>query len=643
MGLTVSASLNIFGNPLIYGESSYQTGLNNPVIPNALYQRIAIDNFASDVVINITPVYTGSPINVSATNTYNAVHIASIEGSSDYTITIDSSGAHITNASGAITDFNFSAGTPLGFIFNDSTAEQHTVYVMKNDFSFTSIQTSGTNTIVETYTQNGSPNTFNPLTNYGQAQQGLIDYQYSLNDGTDYTDIGSSPPTSIETFTLDNAYPSVTIKAIWTIQDVNNNVIFQGILTNSPFAMTDEVPTQSVSLSDLTCNCTSLTVTDATTYQNRLNWYVAVFTRVIVSATPYYKGAEKGNDCNVAQDNSWTIFVPFNGAYTERWIAIYRYVSTVTYSLNDWVFNPIDNKLYISNTNSNNGNALTDLVNWRQWNVIQDLQTVFSKTSDTGGHYLYDDLGKNVTCNTSPPVNIRNEKSCISSCSTLALGDTTGMFDFAHNPYGYGAPNYPRDQYANVYFLVNERSTGTVVYLTANGYNPLSGMIPTFNIVYDGSYRLYMYQVSLYNTTVGFRYQKNQTVYEPTAQVYYKSLVNNNTQPLTNSMAWVGISTWSDFATTTNFGNWQWDYLVTCNGYKTLNDIGLGIISETCAPSCQDELYKKRDLVSIYLRGACDAFAVYDFATAQCLLESVPKNCAPYLGGINSNYTKGCC
>jgi hypothetical protein len=635
MGLSVSASLNILGNPMIYGSNTDpQTAIDDPVVDNPLSHRVAIDDDASNVEISISPVSTASPIDVAATLAFNAANITAVETGTDYEIDVDGDGFLVTNASGSI-EPGFTTG--LRFVFEDASIEDHVLYVMGMRMDFSKTQTSCTNSIVLDYNV-PSQEVNNPLTNYGRADYGTIKYQYRLPDG-DWVDVGTTGiPTEALTLTLPDAYPDVDFRAIWTILDENNNIIYQEVLEEDDFAMTECTPTASFTLSDLYCGCTTIDVTDGTSYQNRQNWYVAVFTRNILDATPYYKGPELGDLLNPQRDSKWAVPIPFNGAYTFRVVGVKKYEDYTTYGSGDWTYNPSDGKLYVSLQPGNLGNALSDLVNWRKWNPVTDMETVFTKTVNTAaGTFIYANMAKSITCNTEDTVQVKNKKSCESACSTIVFDDTTGEFDFSANPHGYGLPHYRRDAYANAYFLINNKSDGTVASFLPATYNYLSAMSVMFDIKKDGWYRLYMYQVQVYDPTK--RYYLKDLVFDEDSNLFYKSLVNNNIYALSNIEAWSVVSTWEDFRDNKPFKDYQWDHVVKCNAEKTLNDVGLGVDSDKCAKSCQDELLAKYYLLRIYLAGACSAEAVYDYVTAQCLLEKIPKNCAPYMGGSR---TGGC-
>lgn len=630
MGLTFSASLNANGNPQIYGNSTdVQSGSGAPIVPNPLVQRVVVDLNATDILITIIP-NTNNPIDDSATSSFsgNISSIALLAGMGLSTSNYDNAThTFIISGSGPLTGGVFS----FRFIYEDTSVEQHQIYIWGDIAAFSSTQTTETNNIAVQYINSEIP--VIPIDDYGTALNRTLKYEYQLSDSSDWLEFGTGDIQDPYSKTFNNAYVGLKLRATRTAYDENNNLIYQSISNIVTFNMTDATPSLSLTLSDLYCGCTSIDVTDNTTYQNRQNWWLGVFTRNIVDSTPYYKGAEIGNYKNPARDSSWAINIPFNGSYTFKAILVRVYNEVSHYSAGDWAFNLIDNNLYVSNLDGNIGNSLDNLVYWRKWNKITDIETVFSKTSNTvSDTFLYQVLSKSITCNDSAPVNIKTKKSCLSSCSTLIIDDTTGEFDFETNPHGYGAPHYYRYEYANLYFLVNKRSDGTVVYNPAT-YNYLSAESIMFDLKKDGIYKLRMFQVAIYDTDPTKRYYLNDSVYDETTNLFYASKVNNNTYPLSNTDAWKAVSKIEEFEVLNNFGNWEWYYPITCNGYKTLNDIGLGLTNDICAASCKDVLFKKYDLVDVYLRGARNAFDVYDYDTAQCLLEAVPINCAPYMGG----------
>ena len=631
MGLTFSASLNENGNPQIYGSNTFQASSGDPIVDIPLIHRLVIERDASSILISVTPVDTAKTVDDSATASYyhNVTSLSFMTSGGLDTSNYDGAN-HRFELSGAFIFSNI-YNVPFRFVFTDSTYEDHIVYITRNNTAFDIEQTAGTNTVSLEYINPGQVQS--PIDDWGVSYNNDIKYEYQLPDSSDWIEFAAGDIQDEYSKEFDNAYVGLKLRATRTAYDENNTLIFQSIGDIVVFDMTDATPSLSLALSDLYCGCTSIDVTDSTTYQNRQNWWLGIFTRNIVDSTPYYKGAEIGNYKNPVRDSSWAINIPFNGSYTFKAILIRKYDEANDYSAGDWIFNPIDNELYVSVLDSNIGNSLDNLVYWRKWNKITDLETVFSKTSNTvSDTFLYQVLSKSITCNDSAPVNIKTGKSCLSSCSTLIIDDTTGEFDFETNPHGYGAPHYYRYEYANLYFLVNKRSDGTVAYTPAT-YNYLSAESIVFDLKKDGIYKLRMFQVAIYDTDPTKRYYLNDSVFDEATNLFYASKVNNNTYPLTNTDAWKAVSKIEEFEALNNFGNWEWYYPITCNGYKTLNDIGLGLTNDICAASCKDVLFKKYDLIDVYLRGARNAFDVYDYDTAQCLLEAVPINCAPYMGG----------
>lgn len=635
MGLTFSASLNANGNPQIYGSDTSQASEGAPIVNNPLSHRVIVGVGAENIVINITPNDQVKIVDDAATAAYgdnvsffvDIIFNYNLE-TSNYNATTNTL---ILSSSNPATGPRANGSAVFRFIFTDSTFEDHRFDYFVDITQFNANQESGTNNVTNDYI---NPEIVtSPIDDWGISYNNDIKYEFQLPDSSDWIEFGAGDIQDEYSKTFDNAYVGLKLRATRTAYDENNTLIYQSISEIVEFDMIDATPELDLALSDLYCGCSSIDITDNTTYQNRQNWWLGIFTRNILDATPYYKGAEIGNYKNPVRDSSWAISIPFNGSYTFKAIIVKEYLEDSSYSAGDWVLNTVDNDLYISNTNVNVGNSLDNLVYWRKWNKITDIETVFSKTSNTVSNtFLSQVLSKSITCNESAPVNIKTGKSCSSSCSTLVIDDTTGEFDFETNPHGYGAPHYYRYEYANLYFLYNKRSDGAVVYNPAT-YNYLSAESIMFDLKKDGIYKLRMFQVAIYDTDPTKRYYLNDSVYDETNNLFYASKVNNNTYPLTNTDAWKAVSKIEEFEVLNNFGNWEWYYPITCNGYKTLNDIGLGLTNDICDASCKDVLFKKYDLVDVYLRGARNAFDVYDYDTAQCLLEAVPKNCAPYMGG----------
>lgn len=658
MGVLVSADLNVNGNPQIFGSDTFQNGSASPIAPNPLVHRIIIEKDATDVLVILPKSDISKTVDDAATLTANSAFIASVLSLSGLTVGYSTPLHHFTIV-GTVTpnislpvskDTYFHDDTSAGllsiygtftFVFTDTTTEAHTLFITSNETMVAIAQESGTNKLTFSY-QDNTIDVQNPIDNWGVAFQGLMKYEYSLDLGTTWVtmaeDMDILDPLVYE---FDNAYTDMEFRFTRTVFDGNNNVIYESIGTLLPggettFDMTDEVPFPSFTLSDLYCSCSNIDLIDASVYQNRQNWLVGLFTRNIVDGTPYYRWFDHGDMSDPVKDSMWSIFVPFNGAYTFKVVVVKVYGEGVTYGAGDWTFNPTDGKIYVSLGGANTGNALSDLVHWRQWNSVTDIETVFTKTvNNASGTFVYSVSTKTVTCNQQKTVQIENKKSCDSTCATIEFEDSTGVFDFLCNPYGYGPPSYRRDQYAQAFFLVNKRSDGTILSYTPATYNPLSAMLYMFDIPKDGWYRLQMYQVKLYDSTKKFT--NCEIVYDGDTMSFYKSKTATNAFPLSNMDAWETVNKWDDFKDAITFDKYCWDHLVTCNSRKTLNDIGMGIIADTCCGSCKGELLKKYNLLEIYLSGAKAKWECEDFEKAQCLIEGIPKNCSPYVATLKNN------
>jgi hypothetical protein len=380
--------------------------------------------------------------------------------------------------------------------------------------------------------------------------------------------------------------------------------------------MTEAVPSLAMQASDLHCECSSVGISDLTSYQNRRNWHVAVFVRAVVDGTPYYRRIEVGNTGNPSRDSEWAPKIPMNGAYTFKCVAVYRYKASSVYSIGNWAFGQNDNSIYISLTNLNVGNALSDLTFWRKWSFDLDIETIFTKTTNgISNTYLYQALSKDVSCSDGGTT-LRMEKSCSSSCSSLVISDITGAFDFGLNPSGYGAPYDDRVNLA--YFVVLKKIMPDLTEIfPASAYNATGAYSYSFAIKTDGWYRFQLWKISKHASY--FPYNAGDIVFSDDSQMFYKSLISSNDYPLINTTAWK-IATVEDFL---DEDAYAWDYLVTCNSEETLSRVAAEI--QKCS-GCVDKLVAQWAYLYQFLFSAKMAMKKFRFSDAQKIIAMIPKN-----------------
>jgi len=314
-----------------------------------------------------------------------------------------------------------------------------------------------------------------------------------------------------------------------------------------------------------------------------------------------------------------------------------------TYGLNDWTFNPVDGWIYVSKQAGNNDNALDNLIFWRKLDCT-DYQYIPLKTSNVASGTLeVASLEQNVTCNTSFSGLVLNIcKSSQSSVQTLALSDITGQFDFFCNPNGYGAVNPYKGGQGNFSVLVNTDSSGNVTYFYPRAYSYLGAYIWYFDgsngSLKDGYYQLVQFLTAV-NGDAPY-YNQNVIVFDNTTNQFYVSLINNNTDAVTVTTSWQSVNSYQQFIISPNgqpsiVNSVQTsDFIQTANGEKLLYDLMQGYKSSCpCGfnSTCGDDLICRYNKIAALIKAADTALCLQRFDQAQCFLEKIPKNCAPYV------------
>ena len=389
----------------------------------------------------------------------------------------------------------------------------------------------------------------------------------------------------------------------------------------------------TISSSQLGYLGSSVTITVGGTSTSPSRWANFLFYKATVGiTTPFYSGAIAGDSLNPILDTYWNVTLPTNATYTFYAISLLPYDSTKQYSTNDWTFNPVDGKIYICKA-TNTGQSFANPSYWRQFNS-NDYESVQSKTANvlaTSFERNVEAIG--VTNNTAfLGLSVKMRMSIDSSVQTIALNDQTGDFDFQNNPNGYGGINPYRGDYAQILFLTNTLADGTSYTYTPRTYSYKSALKYNIDVPRDGLYKLYLYMVAFFVT--GSSYNIDDIVFDANSNSFYKSLVNYNTSAISVTASWVKITSLSDFSSGITYQSLNYYFIQDNNGKKLLYDLALGIKNSCpCSDSskCGDDLNKKYIFVLQCIENACFARQLSKYDTAQCFLEKIPKNCAPYI------------
>lgn len=393
-----------------------------------------------------------------------------------------------------------------------------------------------------------------------------------------------------------------------------------------------------ISASPLSCGNSQVTISATSIQATPSRWGVFLFYRAIYLSTPFYSGAFAGNFLSPVLDTNWTIKIPINANYTLYAISLkpFDITSGITYGLNDWTYNPVDGRVYISNTSSNTNNLLDNQVYWRQL-TENDYQTVPTKNSNVASGTLEAaNLELDVTGNmTFLGLVPKIQYSCLSSIPTLVLDDNTRPFSIDCNPNGYGGVNPWRGDYAQMVILTSTTSAGVYSEFQARPYSYRGALTYYFDIPKDGVYVAWDFFVQVFGNKPS--YNTSEVVFEDISNAFYKSNIDNNTDPVSNMVSWTPISTYNDFINTYYYKLQPYYFNQTANGEKLMYDLVSGIKSSCpCVATggntkCGSDLQKKYNFVLAMIQSACFALKIGRYGDAQCFLEKIPKNCSPYI------------
>lgn len=391
-----------------------------------------------------------------------------------------------------------------------------------------------------------------------------------------------------------------------------------------------------ISASPLSCECGAVTITASDISTTPSRWGLFLFYKAVYSGTPFYSAPLQGNLLNPESDTYFDVKLPCNAIYTFYSFAIKPFDLGLTYGLNDWSYNPLDGKIYISKAGSNIGHALDNQVWWRQLNE-NDYENVSLKLTNVLASSLERDfLVQNVTCNTKfTGLGVKIQKNLTETSRTcLALTDRTGNFSFDCNPYGYGGVNPFRGDYAFMAILTNTKSDGTFTEINARPYSYRSSLQYRFDVPRDALYVLNVFMVQLF--VVDSSYNVNVVVFEAVSNKFYKSKYNNNTSLVTDTDKWEEISSYASFSAAIVYKTLLYYYVFDVNAQKLLYDLKEGVkTSCPCGCSgnskCGSDLMKKYNFVLASINNACFAKELGRMSEAQCFLEKIPKNCSPYI------------
>jgi len=391
-----------------------------------------------------------------------------------------------------------------------------------------------------------------------------------------------------------------------------------------------------ISASPLSCECGAVTITASDISTTPSRWGLFLFYKAVYLDTPFYSAPLDGDLLNPLTDTYFNVTLPCNALYTFYSFAIKPFDLALTYGLNDWSYNPLDGKIYVSKAGSNIGHALDNQIWWRQLNE-NDYENVSLKLTNVLASSLERDfLVQNVTCNTKfTGLGVKIQKNLTETSRTcLALTDRTGNFSFDCNPYGYGGVNPFRGDYAFMAILTNTKSDGTFTEINARPYSYRSSLQYRFDVPRDALYVLNVFMVQLFAT--GNSYNANVAVFEAVSNKFYKSKYNNNTSLVTDTDKWEEISSYASFSAAIVYKTLLYYYVFDVNAQKLLYDLKEGVKTSCpcgCSGSskCGSDLMKKYNFVLASINNACFAKELGRMSEAQCFLEKIPKNCSPYI------------
>jgi len=391
-----------------------------------------------------------------------------------------------------------------------------------------------------------------------------------------------------------------------------------------------------ISASPLSCECGAVTITASDISTTPSRWGLFLFYKAVYLDTPFYSAPLDGDLLNPLTDTYFNVTLPCNALYTFYSFAIKPFDLALTYGLNDWSYNPLDGKIYVSKAGSNIGHALDNQIWWRQLNE-NDYENVSLKLTNVLASSLERDfLVQNVTCNTKfTGLGVKIQKNLTETSRTcLALTDRTGNFSFDCNPYGYGGVNPFRGDYAFMAILTNTTSDGTFTEINARAYSYRSALEYRFDVPRDALYVLNVFMVQLF--VVDSSYNVNVVVFEAVSNKFYKSKYNNNTSLVTDTDKWEEISSYASFSAAIVYKTLLYYYVFDVNAQKLLYDLKEGVkTSCPCGCSgnskCGSDLMKKYNFVLASINNACFAKELGRMSEAQCFLEKIPKNCSPYI------------
>lgn len=388
-----------------------------------------------------------------------------------------------------------------------------------------------------------------------------------------------------------------------------------------------------ISASPLSCECGAVTITASDISTTPSRWGLFLFYKAVYLDTPFYSAPLDGDLLNPLTDTYFNVTLPCNALYTFYSFAIKPFDLALTYGKNDWTYNSLDGKIYISNADSNINYALDNQIWWRQMNE-NDYENVSSKESNAS--IAVASLVQNVTCNTKfSGLGVKIQKNLTETSRTcLALTDRTGKFTFDCNPYGYGGVNPFRGDYAFMAILTNTTSDGTFTEINARAYSYRSALEYRFDVPRDALYVLNVFMVQLF--VVDSSYNVNVVVFEAVSNKFYKSKYNNNTSLVTDTDKWEEISSYASFSAAIVYKTLLYYYVFDVNAQKLLYDLKEGVkTSCPCGCSgnskCGSDLMKKYNFVLASINNACFAKELGRMAEAQCFLEKIPINCSPYI------------
>lgn len=219
------------------------------------------------------------------------------------------------------------------------------------------------------------------------------------------------------------------------------------------------------------------------------------------------------------------------------------------------------------------------------------------------------------------------EKSSTSSdCATLTIVDNTGNYNVSTNPTGYGSPNESRVNLRLGVFVNLMKSTGREP-VSVPAYNEATATTWTVTLTEDGWYEIYGFACFEYSS--GTTYDIGHITYDPSTDLFYKSLVAGNIgNALSDTDSWEATTDVEDFSAAIADG--QSDvYECTDNTVELCRSRkceAQAILKAECC-ECDDCQMKDYEKIRLKIEAAAIAGELENYTRAQKIIENIQVLC----------------